>query len=93
MEILKAKGLAKELNNIIKLIREDIDSLPEKSVEIRKNKKLIDSLKPDKVWRKNIDKNLLDKLMKNIAPLMGWVDVSEHRDAIILITQCIRCKY
>lgn len=82
MEILKAKGLAKELNNIIKLIREDIDSLPEKSVEIRKNKKLIDSLKPDKVWE-NIDKNLLDKLMKNIAPLMGWVDVSEHRDAII----------
>lgn len=81
LEILKAKGLDGDVKSIIKLIREDIDSLPEKSVEIRKNKKLIDSLKPDKVWE-NIDKNLLDKLMKNIAPLMSWVDVSEHRDAI-----------
>lgn len=82
LEILKAKGLCEEEKNIIKLIREDIDSLPEKSVEIRKNKKLIDSLKPDKVWD-NIDKNLLDKLIKNISPLMGWVDISDHRDAIL----------
>lgn len=82
LEILKSKNLEEEVNNIANLIREDIDSLPEKSVEIRKNKKLIDSLKPDKVWG-NIDKNLIDKLMKNIAPLMSWVDVSEHRDAIL----------
>lgn len=82
LEILKSKSLEEEVNNIANLIREDIESLPEKSVEIRKNKKLIDSLKPDKVWA-NIDKNLIDKLMKNIAPLMSWVDVSEHRDAIL----------
>ncbi len=82
LEVLKSKGLDEDVKNIIKLIREDINSLPEKSVEIRKNKKLIDSLKLDNVWE-NIDKNLIDKLMKNIAPLMGWVDVSEHRDAII----------
>lgn len=82
LEILKTKGLTKEVNSIIKLIREDIDILPEKSVEIRKNKKLIDSLKPDKVWD-NIDKNLIEKLMKNVSPLMGWIDASEHREAII----------
>lgn len=82
LEILKSESLEEEVNNIVNLIREDIDSLPEKSVEIRKNKKLIESLKPDKVWA-NIDKNLIDKLMKNIAPLMSWVDVSEHRDAIL----------
>lgn len=82
LEILKSKNLETELKNMIKLIRDDIDLLPEKSVEIRKNKKLIDSLKPNKVWE-NIDKDLIDKLMKNIAPLMGWVDVSDNRDAII----------
>ncbi|MDB8791048.1 type I restriction-modification enzyme R subunit C-terminal domain-containing protein, partial [Romboutsia sp. 1001216sp1] len=82
LEILKSKNLDEEVSSIVKLIREDIESLPDKSVEIRKNKKLIDSLKPDKVWEV-IDKNLIDKLMKNIAPLMGWVDVSEHRDAIL----------
>ena len=82
LEILKSKNLDEEVKSIVKLIREDIKSLPDKSVEIRRNKKTIDSLKSDSVWD-NIDKNLLDKLMKNIAPLMGWVDVSEHRDAIL----------
>ena len=82
LEILKSKGLEEDAQNIIKLIREDIKSLPEKSVEIRKNKKTIDSLIPDKVWI-NIDKNLLDKLIKNIAPLMGWIDINDNRDAIL----------
>ncbi|MGL5717517.1 MAG: type I restriction-modification enzyme R subunit C-terminal domain-containing protein, partial [Paraclostridium sp.] len=82
LEILKAKGLEEEAKNIIKLIREDIDSLPEKSVEIRKNKKTIDSIKPDEKWD-IIDKNLVNTLMQNIAPLMAWVDVKDQRDAIL----------
>lgn len=82
LEILNSKGLYKEKDELIKLIREDIDLLPERSVEIRKNKKLIDSLKPDKVWEV-IDKNLIDKLKNNISPLMGWVDTKGEREAIL----------
>ncbi|MEG2868188.1 MAG: DEAD/DEAH box helicase family protein [Terrisporobacter sp.] len=82
LEILSTKGLNKEATNIIKLIREDIDSLPEKSVEIRKNKKLIDSLKLDKPWQ-NINTDLLDILRKNIAPLMLWIDIHDQRDAML----------
>lgn len=82
LEILNSNGLDKEKDDLIKLIREDIDVLPERSVEIRKNKKLIDSLKPDKVWEV-IDKNLIDKLKNNISPLMGWVDTKGEREAIL----------
>ena len=82
LQILKNKDLEEEVKDLVKLIRDDINALPERSVEIRKNKKLIDSLKPDNVWE-NINKNLIDKLMKNIAPLMGWIDTDGQREAIL----------
>lgn len=66
---------------LVKLIREDIAALPEKSVAVRKQWKTLEWLKLDQNWV-IINQILLDKLLKEVAPLMQWIDSEGDKTAI-----------
>jgi type I restriction enzyme R subunit len=66
---------------LIVLIRGDIASLPERSIEVKKNWKTLERLKLDQTWQL-INDNLLNVLKLEIAPLMQWIDVEGQLDAI-----------
>jgi type I restriction enzyme R subunit len=66
---------------LIALIRGDIASLPERSIEVKKNWRTLEQLKLDQVWLM-VNDNLLNVLRLEIAPLMQWIDVEGQLDAI-----------
>ncbi|NLD50725.1 MAG: DEAD/DEAH box helicase family protein [Clostridiaceae bacterium] len=81
LRIFNEKNDPDKKADMIKLIREDIAALPEKSVAVRKQWKTLEWLKLDQNWVV-INQNLLDKLLKEIASLMQWIDSEGDKIAI-----------
>jgi type I restriction enzyme R subunit len=81
LEHFQKQNGSKNQAELIRLLREDIAALPERSVEIKKHWKTLTYLKQDPTWRK-IDAQLLNVLKLEIAPLMQWIDIEGHLDAV-----------
>lgn len=66
----KAVENAEIYNNTIELIKNDIKSLPRKSVDVQENAMMLDDiLKTDLYWQ-NFDENFVELLDKSVRPLM-----------------------
>lgn len=81
LKIFTEKNDIHKKAEMIKFIREDISDLPAKSVAVRKQWRALEWLKLDQNWVV-INQILLDKLQKEIAPLMQWIDSEGSRIAI-----------
>lgn len=81
LEFFNRQGNLTRREEIIALLRNDIAALPERSIEVKKKWKVLESLKPDQIWLA-VNDNLLNILRMEIAPLMQWVDVEGQLDAI-----------
>jgi type I restriction enzyme R subunit len=81
LEFFNQQGNLTRRAEIIALLRNDIAALPERSIEVKKKWKVLESLKPDRTWLA-VNDNLLNILRMEIAPLMQWVDVQGQLDAI-----------
>ena len=57
-------------NNTVKLIKNDIKTLPEKSVDVMDKAMLINDVLTNELYWQNFDENFVDMLMKKIKPLM-----------------------
>lgn len=69
-------------NDFTVRIRSDIDNLPEKSIEIKKNRKRIEQVKVEEYWL-NLSYDFIDKLQLEIAPLVQWIEIGENSEAIV----------
>lgn len=91
MDLLKQQKMSEHLDATIHLIRQDINNLPDKSIEVRKKRKVIEKLRADSGW-KNINKDLIIILQNEVAPLMQWIDVENELDAIWFDSEIYRMQ-
>lgn len=76
---------------LIRLIREDIAALPEKSIAVKKQWKTLEWLKLDQNWV-IINQQLFDKLLIEVAPLMQWIDSEGNKTAILFDNQMYKMQ-
>ncbi|WP_372997004.1 DEAD/DEAH box helicase family protein [Lutispora sp.] len=81
LKIFSQKKDKSKQDEMIRLIRQDIANLPEKSVAVRKQWKTIEWLKLDQTWVV-VNQSLIDRLLKEVAPLMQWIDSEDDKTAI-----------
>jgi type I restriction enzyme R subunit len=91
IQIVKEKGLADKQADLIADIRKDINALPQKSVEVRRNWKTLEWLKVGQAWNA-INDDLITKLNTEVSPLMQWVDSQGQKDALWFDNQMYRMQ-
>lgn len=81
LEIYKAKNENNICNEFAEKLKKDIYELPEKSIEIKKNRKKIEQVKKEEYWN-HLSGDFIKKLKLEIAPLIQWIEAKENSDAI-----------
>lgn len=82
LETYKSKNEDNICNEFIKKLKVDIEDLPTESIEIKKNRKKIDTVKNEDYW-KVLSEDFIKKLKLEIAPLIQWIEAKDNLDAIL----------
>lgn len=82
LETYKSKNEDNICNEFIKKLKADIEDLPTESIEIKKNRKKIDTVKNEDYW-KALSEDFIKKLKLEIAPLIQWIEAKDNLDAIL----------
>lgn len=82
LETYKIKNETDICNDFIEKIKADINELPEKSIDIKKNRKKIEQVKREEYWR-HLSEDFIKKLKLEIAPLIQWIEAKDSSEAIL----------
>ncbi|URZ18335.1 DEAD/DEAH box helicase family protein [Clostridium felsineum] len=82
LEIYKKKNKDSICSEFIEKLKNDIDCLPQESIEIKKNRKKIEQAKNEDYWN-HLSEDFIKKLKLEIAPLTQWIEAKENLDAIL----------
>lgn len=91
LQTLGQQELPAKQDELVAAIREDMQTLPATSVEVRKNWRTLEWLKLDQTW-KILNDELMNKIKGEIAPLMQWVDTERQKDALWFDNQMYRLQ-
>lgn len=73
-------------------LKADINDLPEKSIEIKKNRKKIEQIKKEEYWNQ-LSEDFIKKLKLEIAPLIQWIEAKDNSDALTFDNSIYRIIY
>lgn len=73
-------------------LKADINELPEKSIEIKKNRKKIEQVKKEEYWN-HLSEDFIKKIKLEIAPLIQWIEAKDNSDALTFDNSIYRILY
>ena len=79
-------------NDFSEKLKADINDLPEKSIEIKKNRKKIEQIKKEEYWNQ-LSEDFIKKIKLEIAPLIGWIEAKDNSDALTFDNSIYRIIY